>query len=45
MSLQEHRNRLYATLPEGSIGVSYAGVPEHTHEADYYNFEANSQFF
>ncbi|MBQ9251989.1 MAG: aminopeptidase P N-terminal domain-containing protein [Clostridia bacterium] len=45
MSLQEHRNRLYATLPEGSIVVSYAGVPVHTNEDDYYNFEANSQFF
>ncbi|MBQ9263413.1 MAG: aminopeptidase P N-terminal domain-containing protein [Clostridia bacterium] len=45
MSVQEHRNRLYETLPEGSMVVSYAGVPVHTNEDDYYNFEVNSQFF
>lgn len=45
MSVQEHRKRLYETLPEGSMVLSYAGVPVHTNEDDYYNFEANSQFF
>lgn len=45
MSFQEHRKKLYDTLPEGSLVVSFAGVPVHTNEDDYYNFEANSQFF
>ena len=45
MSVQEHRKRLYETLPEGSMVLSYAGVPVHTNEDDYYNFEVNSQFF
>ena len=45
MSVQEHRKRLYETLPEGSMVLSYAGVPVHTNEDDYYNFEANSKFF
>ena len=43
--LQAHRDRLYETLPEGSMVLSYAGVPVHTNEDDYYNFEVNSQFF
>lgn len=45
MSFQQHRTRLYDTLPEGSLVICYAGVPVHTNEDDYYNFEANSQFF
>ena len=45
MSVQEHRTRLYETLPEGSLVICYAGVPVHTNEDDYYNFEVNSQFF
>lgn len=45
MSVREHRKKLYDTLPEGSLVVSFAGVPVHTNEDDYYNFEANSQFF
>ena len=45
MSVQEHRIRLYDTIPEGSMILSYAGVPIHTNEDDYYPFEANSQFF
>ena len=45
MSFQQHRARLYDTLPEGSLVICYAGVPVHTNEDDYYNFEANSQFF
>ena len=45
MSLQERRTRLYETLPEGSLLISYAGVSLHTNEDDYYNFEVNSQFF
>ena len=45
MSVQEHRIRLYDTIPEGSMILSYAGVPVHTNEDDYYPFEANSQFF
>ncbi len=45
MSFQEHRKRLYETLPEGSLVLCYAGVPVHTNEDDYYNFEVNSQFF
>ena len=45
MSVQEHRTRLYDTLPEGSMVISFSGVPLHTNEDDYYNFEANSQFF
>ena len=45
MSFQQHRARLYDTLPEGSLLICYAGVPVHTNEDDYYNFEANSQFF
>ncbi len=45
MSFREHRNRLYETLPEGSLVISWAGVPIHTNEDDYYNFEVNSQFF
>jgi len=45
MSFQQHRTRLYETLPEGSLVICYAGVPVHTNEDDYYNFEANSQFF
>ncbi len=45
LSVQEHRNRLYDTLPEGGLVLCYAGVPLHTNEDDYYNFEVNSQFF
>ena len=45
MSVKEHREKLYETLPEGSLVLSYAGVPLHTNEDDYYNFEVNSQFF
>jgi len=45
MSLQDRRNRLYETLPEGSLVISCAGVPVHTNEDDYYPFEVNSQFF
>ena len=45
MSVQEHRARLYETIPEGSMVISYAGVPIHTNEDDYYPFEVNSQFF
>ncbi len=41
----EHRQRLYAALPDQSMVISYAGVPLHTNEDDYYNFEVNSQFF
>ncbi len=44
MSVQEHRARLCETLPEGSLVLCYAGVPVHTNEDDYYNFEVNSQF-
>ena len=45
MSMQERRNKLYETLPEGSLLLSYAGVALHTNEDDYYSFEVNSQFF
>ncbi len=45
MSVQQHRIRLYETLPENSLVICYAGVPLHTNEDDYYAFEVNSQFF
>ena len=45
MSFQEHRNRLYESLPEGSLVICHAGVPVHTNEDHYYDFEVNSQFF
>jgi len=45
MSVSEHRKNLFARLPENSMVISYAGVPLHTNEDDYYNFEVNSQFF
>ncbi len=45
MSVREHRNRLYETIPDNSLVISYAGVPLHTNEDAYYNFEVNSQFF
>ena len=45
MSVAEHRSGLFELLPENSMVISYAGVPIHTNEDDYYNFEVNSQFF
>ncbi|MCR5230856.1 MAG: aminopeptidase P family protein [Solobacterium sp.] len=45
MSFEEHRKRLYRSIPDNSLIISYAGVPLHTNEDDYYNFEVNSQFF
>ncbi len=45
MSVQEHRSRLYETIPDGSLIICHAGVPVHTNEDDYYPFEVNSQFF
>ena len=45
MSFAEHRQRLYATMPDNSLVVSYAGIPIHTNEDDYYDFEVNSQYF
>ena len=45
MSFADHRKRLYETLPDGSLVLSFAGEPLHTNEDDYYSFEANSQFF
>ncbi len=45
MSFTEHRKKLFDTLPVNSLVVSYAGVPLHTNEDDYYNFEVNSQYF
>ncbi len=45
MSFADHRKRLYETLPDGSLVLSFAGVPLHTNEDDYAGFEVNSQFF
>ena len=45
MSFSEHRSRLYETMPDHSVILSYAGVPLHTNEDDYCHFEVNSQFF
>ena len=45
MSFADHRKKLYETLPENSLVLSFAGEPLHTNEDDYYSFEANSQFF
>lgn len=45
MSFTEHRKKLYESIPVNSLVVSYAGVPIHTNEDDYYNFEVNSQYF
>ena len=45
MSVQQHRIRLYETLPDNSLVICYAGVPLHTNEDDSYAFEVNSQFF
>lgn len=45
MSVIEHRKRLYAELPENTLVISYAGIPLHTNEDDYYSFEVNSQYF
>ena len=45
MSVQEHRARLYETLPENSMVICHAGVPLHTNEDHYAAFEVNSQFF
>ena len=45
MSFAEHRQRLYATLADNSLVISYAGIPIHTNEDDYYDFEVNSQYF
>ncbi len=45
MSFEEHRKRLYKSIPDNSLIISYAGIPLHTNEDDYYNFEVNSQFF
>ena len=41
MSMQERRNKLYETLPEGSLLLSYAGVALHTNEDDYYSFDSS----
>ena len=45
MSFTEHRKKLYESIPVNSLVVSYAGVPIHTNEDDYYSFEVNSQYF
>ena len=45
MSFQEHRARLYETLPDHTLVICHAGVPLHTNEDHYAAFEANSQFF
>ena len=45
MSFKSHREKLYELLPQNSLVVSYAGIPIHTNEDDYYNFEVNSQYF
>lgn len=45
MSVKEHRKKLYDAIPENSLVISHAGIPVHTNEDDYYNFEVNSQFF
>ena len=45
MSVQEHRQKLYARIADKSIVICHAGIPLHTNEDDYYNFEVNSQFF
>ena len=45
MSFAEHRKRLYKTLAENTLIVSYAGIPIHTNEDAYYDFAVNSQYF
>ena len=45
MSFAEHRERLYQTLAENTLVVSYAGVPIHTNQDGYHDFVVNSQFF
>ena len=45
MSFAEHRQRLYNSLEDNSLVISYAGIPIHTNEDDYYDFEVNSQYF
>ena len=44
MAFADHRKRLYETLPDNALVLSFAGVPLHTNEDDYH-FEVNSQFF
>ena len=45
MSVKQHRENLYKTLPDNTLVLSYAGIPLHRNEDGYYDFEANSQFF
>ena len=45
MSVKQHRENLYAALPDNTLVISYAGIPLHRNEDGYYNFEVNSQFF
>ena len=45
MSFAEHRERLYRTLAENTLVVSYAGIPIHANEDAYYDFKVNSQYF
>ena len=45
MSFAEHRERLYQSLEENTLVISYAGIPIHTNEDGYYDFVVNSQYF
>ena len=45
MGFPDHRKKLYETLPDNSLVFAHAGVPLHTNEDHYYDFEVNSQFF
>ena len=45
MSFAEHRERMYQSLEENTLVISYAGIPIHTNEDGYYDFVVNSQYF
>ena len=45
MSFAEHREKLYQSLAENTLVISYAGIPIHTNEDEYYDFVVNSQYF
>ena len=45
MSFAEHREKLYQTIPENTLVISYAGIPLHANEDAYFDFSVNSQYF
>ncbi len=45
MSFAEHREKLYQSIAENTLVISYAGIPIHTNEDGYHDFVVNSQYF